>query len=266
MIDKYKLQSVTTIHASAALGFQAASTAYDRGRPSYPPESVAWLISSLKISGSSTVADLGAGTGKFTSLFADRCDRILAIEPVEGMRRRFVQSHMGIPLLAGKAEAIPLARRSVDAVVCAQAFHWFDAPRVLEEIHRILKPDGRLGLIWNVRDESVPWMAKLTAIVDVYAGNTPRYRDGKWREAFEQSTLFTPLQEAHFQHAQRGSVETVLDRVASISFIAALPDSKRNDVLAKVRELLSRDVLTQGADEIEFPYVTHALWCKKLEG
>jgi SAM-dependent methyltransferase len=180
------------------------------------------------------------------------------------MRRKFVESHPGTAIIAERAEAIGLADGTVDAVVCAQAFHWFDAPKAIEEIYRVLKPSGRLGLIWNVRDESVPWVAKLTEIIDVHAGDTPRYRDGKWRQAFNQTKLFAPLQEARFPHVQRGGLEMVLDRVASISFIAALPDDDRNSVLAKIRGVLLSDVLVGGREDIEFPYVAHALWCEKL--
>lgn len=135
------------IHHAAASGFQAGAEAYDRGRPGYPEEAVAYLVDALRIGSSSTVLDLGAA--------------------------------------AENGEA--------DAVVVAAAFHWFDGDVALAEIHRVLCPTGRLGVVWNVRDESVDWMARLTDIIDVYAGDTPRFRTGAWRGAFERTRLFERL-------------------------------------------------------------------------
>lgn len=104
--------------------------------------------------------------------------RVIAVEPGEGMRQRFTEILPNVEVLAGTAEAIPTTDASADAVIAAQAFHWFEGYTTLREIHRVLKPWGRLGLIWNVRDESVDWVRKLTDIIEVHSKGTPRHRTG----------------------------------------------------------------------------------------
>lgn len=203
-----------------------------------------------------TVLDLGAGTGKLTRLLVPTGARVLACEPVEAMRATLEQIVPRASILAGTAEAIPLADESVDAVVVAQAFHWFDGARALPEVARVLTPGGRLGLVWNVRDESLDWVAQLTSIIDPHEGNAPRYRSGRWRAAFDESELFEPLALAQFRQVVKGPPQMVVDRVMSISFIAALSAEEQTVVEEQVRGLLASHPQTRGAVEIEFPYRT----------
>ena len=253
------------IHEIAAKGYQIAPEAYDRGRPAYPLDAVGRLLQELKIGAHSVVVELGPGTGKFTQVFTSLLPagtRVIAIEPVQEMRKKFASLMPSVELLAGRAENIPLAESSCDAVVSAQAFHWFDGPAALREIYRILKPGGTLGLIWNLRDESVDWVARLEQLTQVHRKDVPTYKSGRWRQAFEQTELFTPLQRSYSQYAHVGSPETVLDRVASSSYIAAMPEAERKAVLEQVRDLLSSHPQTKGEPTIEFPYVTHVFWCE----
>ncbi|HET9559925.1 MAG TPA: methyltransferase domain-containing protein, partial [Actinomycetota bacterium] len=164
--------------------------AYERGRPGYPAGAVEELVRVLGIGPGATVLDLAAGSGKLTRQLVPAGATLLAVEPSAAMRERLA----GVRVLAGTAEAIPVAGGSVDAVTVGQAFHWFDGPRAVAELHRVLQPGGRVGLLWNVRDESVPWMAAVTAILDRHAGDAPRYRDGRWRAAFDAAAGFAPLQ------------------------------------------------------------------------
>ncbi len=211
------------------------------------------------------MVDLGAGTGKFTKLLSTITEaKIIAIEPVEGMRTKFASVLPNIEIQSGSAEQIPFLDNSIDAIVAAQAFHWFNGTRALPEIHRVLKPGGYLGLIWNVRDEARSWVAKLTKIIDPYEGGAPRYKSGKWNENFKTSQLFTVLNQAQYDHTQLGTPETVLDRVASISFISALPSQSRECVLDEVRSLLQSDPETKDQKNIEFPYQTDVFWCRKV--
>jgi len=251
------------VHEAAAKGFQVAGEAYERGRPEYPKEAVDHLIEVLDLQPGRTVADLGAGTGKFTKLLVTSGATVIAVEPVEGMRRKFASLLPQIQILDGTAESMPLQDRSADTVIAAQAFHWFNGDKALAEIHRVLKPGGELGLIWNARDESLDWVAKLTTIIDPHEGGAPRYKSGRWREAFERSTLFSPLQDEHFRYVQRGTYDTIVDRVGSISFISALPESARQKVLKEVRDLLSNHPQTRGQSEVELPYRTDVYWSTK---
>lgn len=254
------------IHDAAAKGFQVAADAYERGRPEYPFESVLKLIQELDLTSGKTVVDLGAGTGKFTKLLSNTCkSKVIGIEPVEGMRKKFSTLLPSIEISEGTAEKMPLPDASVDAVVVAQAFHWFDGEMALTEIHRILKPNGFLGMIWNARDESLPWIAELTNIIDPFEKGAPRYKSGKWKLAFSHTPLFTALQSAQYRYVQKGDVQMVVDRIASISFISALPNGQKEEVLEQVKNLLESAPETKDRPEIELPYRTDVFWCQKKD-
>ena len=131
------------VHEVAARGFGSGAVAYDRARPSYPPEAVAWLAEKLGIAPGRRVVDLAAGTGKLTGLLAEAGADLVAVEPVTAMRDRLRQRLPAVPLLAAVAESLPFASGSVDAVVVAQAFHWFDARQAMTELGRVVRPGGR---------------------------------------------------------------------------------------------------------------------------
>lgn len=250
------------IHREAAVGFQSAAGAYERGRPSFPPAAVAHVISALDIGPGRTVLDLGAGTGKFTRLLLPAGPRLVCVEPVEAMRAALVALVPGVTVLDGTAEAIPLADETVDAVVVSQAFHWFDAPRALHEIARVLRPAGGLALVWNVRDESVPWVARLTEIMDRHRAGTPSHADGPWR-AVDESAAFEPLQHRSFRHRQPLDAGLLVDRVASVSFIAALPPDARAGVVDEVRALVASEPALAGRARFELPYRTDVFWTRR---
>ncbi len=251
------------IHEKAAKGFQVAGDAYERGRPEYPQEAIDHLAKVLRLQPNAHVADLGAGTGKFTKFLLPLDLKLIAIEPVEGMIKKFRALHPSVEILQGSAEKIPLAEESLDAVVVAQAFHWFNGPAALQEIHRVLKKNGHLGLIWNARDESLDWVAKLTEIIDPHEGGAPRYKSMLWQEAFRKSTLFEKLELSHYQYVQSGPPAMITDRVASISFISALPEKEREGVLQQVRNLLATHPATKDQATIDLPYRTDVYWCEK---
>jgi ubiquinone/menaquinone biosynthesis C-methylase UbiE len=150
----------------------------------YPFAAVRRLVRELRIKPESAVLDLAAGTGKLTRLLAQLGADVVAVEPVGEMRKRLLETVPGVRALAGIAEAIPLEDESVEAVTVGQAFHWFDGDAALAEIHRVLRPGKRLGMIWNVKDESVGWVRLLAEIVEPYRGSAPRVASGSWKEAF----------------------------------------------------------------------------------
>lgn len=253
-----------TIHEKAAVGFDRAGDSYERGRPEYPQDAIDFLTETLQINSSSTIVDLGAGTGKFTKLLRRSETQLFAVEPVEGMRKKFHALLPVIKMLEGSAESIPLKDQSVDAVIVAQAFHWFNGELALKEIHRILKPNGKIGMIWNARDESKDWVARLKDIIDPHEGGAPRYKTMRWKNAFDETNLFSRLHLRHFSYIQTGTVDTVVDRIGSISFISALPELQRNEVLNQVRNLVSTHPETKGRTEVKLPYRTDVYWCEKL--
>jgi SAM-dependent methyltransferase len=258
------LSGSNTVHPSAAQGFARGADTYVRGRPDFPPAVREWLRDELRLDERSVALELGAGTGKFTARLLETGARVIAVDPVEQMLAQLKRNTSGTTALIGTAEQIPLADSSVDAVVCAQAFHWFATSAALAEIHRVLKPNGVLGLIWNVRDQSVDWVAKITTLIAPYEGDAPRYDKGEWRKVFPAQG-FGPLRETRIPHAHIGPPERVIvDRVASISFIAALASDERAKLLARVRELIAGTPALAGRDEVSFPYATMAYHCVRL--
>jgi SAM-dependent methyltransferase len=248
----------------AAQGFSRVSQAYVLGRPTYPTDAVALLARELHLEPGRVVLDLAAGTGKFTALLVGTGAEVVAVEPLAEMRAALEQALPDVRTLEGTAERVPLAAESVDAVTVAQAFHWFRGEEALAEIHRVLRPAGRLGLVWNVRDDSVP--RGLTEILEPLRRGAPRYRTGSWRQAFADTDLFGPLHHAGFSHVQRLSPDAVVARVASVSFVASLPPAEHDAVLAEVRELLAQDPATSGREEVELPHRTEVFWCERLPG
>jgi SAM-dependent methyltransferase len=239
---------------AARVGFQRGAGRYERGRPEAPPEAIEALRRSLGISHQSTVLELGAGTGKLSRLLAPQAGRYVAIEPVPAMREQFRGTLPDVPLLAGLAEMIPLRRAAVDAVVAAQAFHWFDGPRAMAEMHRVLRPGGTVGLLWNVRDETVHWVHQATEVLDRYDARGPRYRSGAWRTAWDRTPGFAPLEKQSFPFVQHLDREAALDRFTSVSFIAGLDDERYAQALEALRGLLDSHPQTAGRPEIDLPY------------
>jgi SAM-dependent methyltransferase len=250
------------VHPTAARGFSRGAASYSRGRPEFPPEARDWLQTDLGLGAGKTVVELGAGTGKFTRLLVATGASIVAVEPVAAMLERLAVDFPKIDALRGDAQILPLAAGIADAVICAQAFHWFATPAALAEIRRVLRPGGVLGLIWNVRDQSADWVAKLTGIMAPYEGDAPRYDHGEWRHVFP-ARGFGPLHERSFAHSHTGTPEQVIvDRVASVSFIAALDAETRERVLDEVRALIAATPALEGQREISVPYVTRAYWSR----
>ncbi|KAF2016070.1 methyltransferase [Aaosphaeria arxii CBS 175.79] len=194
---------------NALSGFSNA-VLYDEHRPSYPPHAVATLLDAAGVSNlrGARLIDLAAGTGKFTELLAARQEQfnIVAVEPHSGMREELVRKDLkNVIVNDGLSTSIPAGNNTIDAVFVAQAFHWFANEESLLEIHRVLKPGGGLGLIWNAEDYNTPstypikteWATTLRrhlfALDDVTGDREPRFRHDRWRKAFEDQVSSTPI-------------------------------------------------------------------------
>lgn len=252
-----------SVHHSARDGFAAQAMTYDRGRPDYPAALHGWLTDRLGLGPGRAAIDLGAGTGKFTGRLVATGADVRAVEPVAEMRTQFSKTWPGVPVLEGTADAIPIPDESLDAVVCAQAFHWFATPAALTEISRVLKPGGRLGLVWNARDTSVDWVAEIDDLITPYEGDAPRFAKGDWKNVFPFPGL-SPLDERSFPHDHSGPPDRVIiDRILSVSFIGALSAEERAGVDARLRRLIAAHPSLAGRAHVAFPYRTHAFSCVK---
>jgi ubiquinone/menaquinone biosynthesis C-methylase UbiE len=225
---------VSGIHPAARGGFARVADAYERGRPGYPPAAIEFLAERLQLGPGRTVLDLAAGTGKLTRPLLATGAEVVAVEPVAEMRAALPAA---VRALNGTAEAIPLGAGSTDAVTVGQAFHWFDGDAALAEIHRVLRRGGTLAVVLNRRRMDDSLNQAVEELVAPYRGHTPGLRTGAWRAAFEHTELFGPLELHTFPNEQSLDADGLVDRVASISFIAKLGDAERADVLRAAREL-----------------------------
>jgi SAM-dependent methyltransferase len=226
------------VHPAAAEGFGRSADAYERGRPGYPDAAVDRLVAALP---GRRVIDLAAGTGKLTRALAARGCDVVAVEPVAQMRALIAPPARAVD---GVAEAIGLPDARADAVTVAQAFHWFDGPRALAEIHRVLRPGGALALLWNRRDTSDALQRRITDLLEPLRGAVPAHRDGRWRAALEESALFGALREETFANEQVVDAAGLADRVGSISFVAAMGEAERAALLREVRALTGGATVT----------------------
>ncbi len=234
----------------AATAFEGAATVYEHSRPGYPSEAVTWLADELGLGPGRRVVDLAAGTGKLTRDLVASGAQVIAVEPVAAMRRTLADTvpaageGAAVSVVGAVAQALPFGDGRVDAITVAQGFHWFATDVALAEMHRVLRDGGGLGLIWNYRDVSDPLQAALTELMEPLRGDTPSYNTGEWRHVFDDGELFATGEEFHWSWRQPVDVEGVADRVASISFIAALAADDRSRFLDRVRAV---------AAEIEAP-------------
>lgn len=251
----------------AAIGFAAASSSYERGRPDYPAAVVEALSAHLGISAGSRLLDVAAGTGKLTRCFIGRAE-VVAAEPAAEMRAEFARIQPGVPIVEAKAEALPFADADFDAISVGTAFHWFDGAAALREFHRVLRPGGGLGLVWLQRDETVPWVDELVRLVDTYRPpEARRYAETPWQAAFETDEgrrLFSPLEFEAIPFEFPVDRATAVQRTASTSFVAAMSAERRAEVLARVAEFLDTHPATRGLDRIGLPHTAEMYWCRRL--
>ena len=235
--------------------FELVADLYERARPEYPAEAIAWMADRIDLREGRTVLDLGAGTGKLTRALVSTGAGVIAVEPGEAMLRELRRAVPAAQALHGAAEDIPLPDKSVDAITVGQAFHWFREDEALPEMHRVLRPHGALVLTWNERDHDTPMQREITELI---APCVPPGRPGSesWTKSFVDYTfahenLFGPLEERRFPFAQELDAEGLVDRIGSISFVAAAAPELRSGLEGELRNLVARK-----GGKVELAYLT----------
>lgn len=234
----------TTAGPDPALCFGSVVEAYERGRPGYPVDAVRWLTGDEPLS----VLELGAGTGKLTRELVALGHDVHATDPDPAMLDILARNYAVTRISQTTAEEIPAPDSTFDIVVAAQSYHWFDHERALPEIARVLKRGGSLSLVWNTRDDRIPWVKRLGRVVGSQEqGAGPG-------EELESSPYFGPVEEETFKHWQTIDRSSIQDLVLSRSNVATLSAEQRE---AKLREVLAfYDDYGRGMDGMQLPYLT----------
>jgi SAM-dependent methyltransferase len=242
--------------AERASSFARVAHEYERGRPGYPPEAIAWLLGERPLE----VLDLGAGTGKLTAALLAAGHRVTAVEPLVQMRTILSDRLPRARALAGTAEQLPLEADSVDAVTVGAAFHWFEQSRALAEITRVLRAPGVLGLLGNTFDPSTPWVLRVREIL----GPPPIERPGHWPSLDALGERFSEVHDHEFTHEQPIDAASLRDLASSRSSLAILPVPEREQVLARLDQLWRQEPALLGHSEVALPWRTRVRRCRKL--
>lgn len=237
------------------LSFGPAAAVYDRTRPEYPAEAIRWLVGERPC----RALDLGAGTGKLTRGLRALGHEVVAVDPDEEMLAELTRHSPEVSALAGTAEHLPLPAASVDAVAAGQSYHWFAGDTAHAEIARVLRPGGRFGPIWNVRDDRAVWVRDLSALIGS--------REDTWTawdgEPPALGPLFGPVECARFDHTQIFDAPGLQGLVASRSYVLSLTEVERATVLARVADMARTHPDLRGRETFEMPYVTQAFRAAK---
>ncbi len=248
-----------------AASFGIGADTYERSRPAYPPEAVDWLLPdilrrALPDPATRRVLDLGAGTGKLTRQLASRGVDLVAVDPSAGMLAELRRLLPDIEARQGSAEAIPAADASFDAVVVAQAWHWFAGARAGAEVARVLRPGGTLALVWNTRDTRVGWVERLARIIDrdrPASGEAPRL-----------PAAFAPLEAKEVRWQYRLDEAAFLDLAASRSAFFVAAEDDRRATLDAVRALFDEVASASHGDParrtVELPYLARCFRTRRL--
>ena len=254
------------IHEKVHKGYEAKTVdVYEKARPSYPKLATDFIIKTLNLNNNSCVLDMGAGTGKFTRLLEQYNLNITAVEPVQAMIDKFKEVTPNIKIVEGLSTNIPLSNNSIDAIFCAQCFHWFATEETLKEFLRVLKPKGALVLIWTQYDFSCEWLNKLSLMTDKYRNDTPQFKTGKWIDIFNTTKYFKELTKMSFKDYDLDNFvnkQHIWDRVLSVSFISCLSKKEQESLQKEIYEMLEKENsdFANGRETTLMKYCTYLYW------
>jgi SAM-dependent methyltransferase len=253
--ESYALGKVTRLGSSTvtdreqALSFGKAAALYESVRPGYPQEAAQWALGAGFAIGRGTVIDLGAGTGLLTRMLLTLAGRVIPIEPDPEMRAQLTAAVPGVVAVEGTAESIPYADASVDSILTAQAYHWFDTERAHPEIARVVRTGGTFAAIWNLRDSTIGWVAAL----EEAAGPAPagHVRNPELEVTVDFGPSFDLPERGEFRHNIAMTADRVHALVASRSTYLVAPAAERAEIDARVAA-----VTAQLPRTFAMPYVT----------
>lgn len=237
--------------------FLSKADDYERYRPDYPSAAIAWVVGSP----SKRVIDIGCGPGNLTMRLNVFGHDVVGVDPsaamLTGARKK------GLRVVRGTVEALPFRHASVDVVTAATAFHWFDHERAVPEMRRVLRDGGRVGLVSNIRDETVPWVESLSEIIGSESAMAATLggaegMPAEFKMTLEAGGMFKSMEHEVFDFEQELTEEALVGLVASRSYVAILPEDERGPLLAAVRTLCETHPDLRGRSRFSMPYKTHA--------
>lgn len=231
-----------------ATSFGSAVGEYVHGRPGYPADAVAWALGDASLD----VVDVGAGTGKLTAELVRQGHRVTAVDPDSTMLAQLTKEFPRVPTHVGTAEQLPLADDAADAITFGQAWHWVDVERASSEAARVLRPGGKLALLWNMRDITEPWVERLASVT----------RGSKAEDTIGSGDVvvgapFGPLAHATFPWVRQVTAQEITSMVRSRSLYIAGDSAYRDAVDRDLDGLLRSLPELSGGGSIGLPYVTH---------
>jgi SAM-dependent methyltransferase len=233
------------------LSFGSGAADYAELRPTYPRGAVQWVLDGASRP-VDEVADVGAGTGALTAVLVDLVDTVIAYEPDPGMLAELAHRLPGVEYHEAYAESLPISDDSFDAVLCGQAWHWFDKAAAADEFQRVVRTGGVIGLLWNIRDDHVDWMHALSDLV----GGEDSMRASRENAQEEIEEVLSGVERREFAHTHLLTPDEIVGLVSTFSYVRLSP--RATEVYAGVRELLATHPDTAGLDRIPVPYVTAA--------
>jgi SAM-dependent methyltransferase len=235
--------------------FGAVAGEYDRLRSGPPPEALDWLLPP----GATDALEIGAGTGLLTRLLAARIDHVTAVEPDDRMRAVLSASAPGVDVRPGQAEELPADSSSYDVVLAASAWHWVDEERAVPEVARVLRPGGRLALVWSGPDRSVDWMRSLWAGGIVFSPEEKAGVDARRRtrhtvdvEVNGESPFGDP-ETALFRWTRAMRKADLIDLAATYSAVITMDDEARREHLNAMQRFLDAHETLGSVDVVDVP-------------
>lgn len=242
--------------------FSDRAADYVRYRPDYPAAAITCVLEGLGDPAAIRAADVGAGTGISARQLAARGVRVTAIEPNREMREA-AASDPRVTWREGTGEATGLDPGSLDLVLCAQAFHWFRQPQAVVEFHRVLRPGGRMALMWNTRSRTDPFsLGYIQAIRDVNGEHPAEMRTFE-PDVVSAGGRFTPPTVARFEHQQSLDRDGLVGRAASASYVPK-EGARFDDLVHRLDALHAK--FRDGAGQVALRYVTEVWRAERLPG
>lgn len=243
-----------TSRSERSTSFGTVAGDYDRLRPGPPPAAVDWLLPGRR----DLVVDLGAGTGLLTRPLAAVAGHVIAVEPDDRMRAVLTERSSGVGVLAGRGEAIPLPDASADAVLVSSAWHWMNPDLAVPEISRVLRDDGRFGVIWTGRDQT-PWLRPDVWFAvgdrDLAAPQHAGRDASRQQVALPGPGVFRNIETKTFRFERTMSVPDLVDWLTTYSRVIVACDDVKAAGRARATAALAERF--PGATEVAVPMRSH---------